>query len=54
LRIGVREPLGCIRRFGSAGKITNCQIGVFASYVSRHGHGKPLASFSLRLDLKVL
>src|SRR6202453_582177 len=22
---------------GSAGKITNCQIGVFASYVSRHG-----------------
>jgi SRSO17 transposase len=23
---------------GSAGKITNCQIGVFTSYVSRHGH----------------
>ncbi|WP_431324629.1 IS701 family transposase [Rhizobium sp. YTU87027] len=23
---------------GSAGKITNCQIGVFASYVSLHGH----------------
>lgn len=23
---------------GSAGKVTNCQIGVFASYVSRHGH----------------
>src|SRR5674476_694169 len=23
---------------GSAGKITNCQIGVFATYVSRHGH----------------
>ncbi|MEY9981657.1 SRSO17 transposase [Bradyrhizobium yuanmingense] len=23
---------------GSAGKITNCQIGVFASNVSRHGH----------------
>jgi SRSO17 transposase len=22
----------------SAGKITNCQIGVFAAYVSRHGH----------------
>jgi SRSO17 transposase len=21
-----------------AGKITNCQIGVFAAYVSRHGH----------------
>lgn len=24
---------------GSAGKVTNCQIGVFATYVSRHGHG---------------
>src|SRR3954465_6696769 len=24
---------------GSAGKITNCQIGVFAAYVSRRGHG---------------
>jgi SRSO17 transposase len=23
---------------GSAGKITNCQIDVFACYVSRHGH----------------
>jgi SRSO17 transposase len=23
---------------GSAGKITNCQIGVFATYVSSHGH----------------
>src|SRR5918994_3888432 len=23
---------------GSAGKITNCQIGVFAVYASRHGH----------------
>jgi SRSO17 transposase len=23
---------------GSAGKITNCQIGVFACYVSQHGH----------------
>ena len=23
---------------GSAGKIANCQIGVFATYVSRHGH----------------
>jgi len=23
---------------GSAGKIINCQIGVFAAYVSRHGH----------------
>ncbi len=23
---------------GSAGKITNCQVGVFAAYASRHGH----------------
>ena len=23
---------------GSAGKVTNCQIGVFVTYVSRHGH----------------
>src|SRR6201994_721644 len=23
---------------GSAGKVTNCQIGVFAAYTSRHGH----------------
>ena len=23
---------------GPAGKITNCQIGMFAAYVSRHGH----------------
>ncbi len=23
---------------GSAGKVTNCQIGVFAAYVSQHGH----------------
>ena len=23
---------------GSAGKVTNCQIGVFLAYVSRHGH----------------
>jgi SRSO17 transposase len=23
---------------GSVGKVTNCQIGVFAAYVSRHGH----------------
>lgn len=28
---------------GSAGKITNCQIGVFASYASRHGHGRRYA-----------
>src|SRR5215213_2461585 len=30
---------GVARQYtGSAGKITNCQIGVFAGYVSRHGH----------------
>ena len=30
---------GVARQYtGSAGKITNCQIGVFASYVSQHGH----------------
>jgi SRSO17 transposase len=30
---------GVARQYtGSAGKITNCQVGVFACYVSRHGH----------------
>ncbi len=30
---------GVARQYtGSAGKITNCQIGVFVAYVSRHGH----------------
>ena len=29
---------GVARQYtGSAGKITNCQVGVFAAYVSRHG-----------------
>lgn len=33
------EPIGVGRQYtGSAGKITNCQIGVFAALVSRHGH----------------
>jgi SRSO17 transposase len=33
-----KESCGVARQYtGSAGKITNCQIGVFASYVSRHG-----------------
>ena len=27
----------------SAGKITNCQIGVFAAYVSRHGQRSSIA-----------
>src|SRR3954451_22313830 len=30
---------GVARQYpGSAGKVTNCQVGVFAAYVSRHGH----------------
>lgn len=34
-----RASCGVARQYtGSAGKITNCQIGVFAAYVSRHGH----------------
>src|SRR3954454_21482626 len=32
-------PCGVARQYtGSAGKVTNCQVGVFAAYVSRHGH----------------
>lgn len=35
-----KASCGVARQYtGSAGKITSCQIGVFASYVSRHGHG---------------
>jgi len=34
-----KASCGVARQYtGSAGKITNCQIGVFASDVSRHGH----------------
>jgi len=34
-----KASCGVARQYtGSAGKISNCQIGVFASYVSRHGH----------------
>lgn len=34
-----RSSCGVARQYtGSAGKITNCQIGVFAAYASRHGH----------------
>ena len=34
-----KASCGVARQYtGSAGKITNCQIGVFAAYVSRHGH----------------
>src|SRR5947208_10607700 len=35
-----KRSCGVARQYtGSAGKITSCQIGVFAAYVSRHGHG---------------
>src|SRR3954453_10829043 len=35
-----KASCGVARQYtGSAGKITNCQVGVFAAYVSRHGHG---------------
>jgi len=34
-----KTSCGVARQYtGSAGKITNCQIGVFATYASRHGH----------------
>jgi SRSO17 transposase len=34
-----KASCGVARQYtGSAGKITNCQIGLFASYVSRRGH----------------
>jgi SRSO17 transposase len=34
-----KASCGVARQYtGSAGKVTNCQIGVFLSYVSRHGH----------------
>jgi SRSO17 transposase len=34
-----KASCGVSRQYtGSAGKITNCQIGVFTCYVSRHGH----------------
>src|SRR5271169_7044487 len=34
-----KASCGVARQYtGSAGKITTCQIGVFAAYVSRHGH----------------
>jgi SRSO17 transposase len=39
---GFQAGHGIVRRgrqyTGSAGKITNCQIGVFAAYVSTRGH----------------
>src|SRR4051794_14810373 len=34
-----KASCGVARQYtGSAGKVTNCQAGVFAAYVSRHGH----------------
>jgi SRSO17 transposase len=34
-----KASCGVARQYtGSAGKVTNCQIGVFAAHVSRHGH----------------
>jgi len=34
-----KASCGVARQYtGSAGKITNCQIGVFAAYALRHGH----------------
>ena len=34
-----KASCGVARQYtGSVGKITNCQIGVFVAYVSRHGH----------------
>src|SRR5512147_385263 len=34
-----KHSCGVARQYtGSAGKITHCQIGVFAAYVSGHGH----------------
>lgn len=34
-----KASCGVARQYtGSAGKITNCQIGVFAAYVTQHGH----------------
>jgi SRSO17 transposase len=34
-----KASCGVSRQYtGSAAKISNCQIGVFAAYVSRHGH----------------
>src|SRR3954452_20356771 len=34
-----KASCGVARQYtGSAGKVTNCRIGVFAAYASRHGH----------------
>ena len=39
-----KASCGVARQYtGSAGKVTNCQIGVFAAYASRHGHASSTA-----------
>ena len=44
-----RTSCGVGRQYtGSSGKITNCQIGVFATYVSRHGHASLVDRGQLR------
>ena len=50
-----KASCGVARQYtGSAGKITNCQIGVFASYVSRHGHAFIDGRFICRGDGRTL
>jgi SRSO17 transposase len=44
-----KASCGVARQYtGSAGKITNCQIGVFAAYVSDKGHPLSTARFTCR------
>ena len=44
-----KASCGVARQYtGSAGRITNCQIGVFACYASRHGHASSIAGFTCR------
>jgi SRSO17 transposase len=44
-----KASCGVSRQYtGSAGKITNCQTGVFAAYVSRRGHAFPAGRFICR------
>jgi len=34
-----QDSVGVARQYcGTAGKVDNCQVGVFASYVSQHGY----------------
>src|SRR5260370_23056433 len=46
-----KAACGVARQYtGSAGKITNCQIGGFAAYVPRHGHALIDRAFYLPKD----